>query len=712
MQEHLDTFSYGSSEAPAQNPQNLPHHTAAPLRVTSGKGKRERGASVVLPEALTRIGRRVRSEPCSDEVREEVVEVEEVGPQRSFAKRLYVRVLQDVTEAQRSAAIAVMVTVSLILPLSLAVLVAALDEGSWVLLAAGVSSAIPSVVLLFSLYRNAVVATWTMRLFSFGFVCSTLLLDIRGVQSGTVVWPLLILLLDFILLVRHCSKDTTSKLVVLTVCVYIIAKQIDSTQHRWLASAFEAGGVPEVCDCESPPCTVSAFTASVRAIIPIFVTLLNFILTRGFATQVLREREKIRKSVCTAQIAASHLAVFDLAAAEVLLDSASDMPAGLAHALHDILKNLATYRPYLPRSCFVAEFVTPPVRSHTTTLPAPVHAPSPFASSAQDISESLTEERSLQFFSSSTIVSPVRTVPDVERRTGLTLDDAENNMLPPPAATVLSTPTAGVGFAELQTRQASLAVANIRNTLERLGHDPTACFDFTATMLDTALSAVHSRGGVLDLFLGDRINASFNTSRPKVRHAVLAVAAIKEYIHSMRAHNWDVDAGIATGTVTCGDLGSNEVRRFTVLGTLPMTVWAMERAARALGVSALCNAACYTDTREEYAKELRLVPRVVAVVKATQDGDVEVVPSLPVYELLVRSVRTTAAAASALEWMYELDAIDIWRDYNKAVELHLLGQDLHEAVAAVLENAPAMVAEALKLAIGGDEPPQVLRVAV
>eukprot|EP01063_Lacrimia_lanifica_P040299 TRINITY_DN9097_c1_g2_i1.p1 TRINITY_DN9097_c1_g2~~TRINITY_DN9097_c1_g2_i1.p1 ORF type:complete len:796 (+),score=243.34 TRINITY_DN9097_c1_g2_i1:69-2456(+) len=105
------------------------------------------------------------------------------------------------------------------------------------------------------------------------------------------------------------------------------------------------------CDCARPPCASppSAFLNSYLT--ALFVYGMDFGLTRHFADSVVSERDKMKAAVATTQAIAECFARFDLERASVILRS-SDLPGELDRALSVILRNLGSYRPYIPSALF------------------------------------------------------------------------------------------------------------------------------------------------------------------------------------------------------------------------------------------------------------------------------------------------------------------------------------------------------------------------
>ena len=152
-----------------------------------------------------------------------------------------------------------------------------------------------------------------------------------------------------------------------------------------------------------------------------------------------------------------------------------------------------------------------------------------------------------------------------------------------------------------------------------------------------------------------------------------------------------VNIGAASGRVLCGDTGCLEMRRFSLLGVLPVLACGLERAARAFGLDVLCNTALRKETEHEYV--LLLVPRRVRLVKQSARGGDQSPMALQVdnnyennnedacfcvYSLLVQGEDN--AMHDDGEWMYHIGAAAAeWEPYNAAMRAFLSTHNMQEA---------------------------------
>eukprot|EP01062_Namystynia_karyoxenos_P034139 TRINITY_DN2503_c1_g5_i1.p1 TRINITY_DN2503_c1_g5~~TRINITY_DN2503_c1_g5_i1.p1 ORF type:complete len:876 (+),score=208.89 TRINITY_DN2503_c1_g5_i1:81-2708(+) len=110
--------------------------------------------------------------------------------------------------------------------------------------------------------------------------------------------------------------------------------------------------VPVPCDCAEPPCRASVQWAIVSFVGFAFVFLMDYYLTRGFASQMRAQMNAVEASIEAASRIATLLSQYAVEDAQRLVqgEAGSGLPTGLAEAFTQLLHNLESYRPYLPES--------------------------------------------------------------------------------------------------------------------------------------------------------------------------------------------------------------------------------------------------------------------------------------------------------------------------------------------------------------------------
>ena len=189
-----------------------------------------------------------------------------------------------------------------------------------------------------------------------GYTVAAMFSDVYNVMMDVPrFWPAFMVFMDLILIFRVSEAHTRMYLLVLV--VYLIVVELELVVKFGLG---EFPGLPpqerrreDICGCENLPCESTA-TAGVSLLVgQVFIFLMDFNFTRGFATQVLQEKERVEASVQTAKLIATSLASFDLDAADTTLrESSSHLPDELEAAFRTVLANLTCYRPYLPDALF------------------------------------------------------------------------------------------------------------------------------------------------------------------------------------------------------------------------------------------------------------------------------------------------------------------------------------------------------------------------
>ena len=382
---------------------------------------------------------------------------------------------------------------------------------------------------------------------------SVCFIDLNARAGGTVMWPSLVLIVDLLLVMRVNELYTVGFVCVSVAWLAVLAAEsvlrFGLMDLPGLLPQDGPGGRRELLDkmssCENPPCAQSFGAGVLGFLAGMTVFIIDFITTRGFAREVLKEQATMERTITAVQEIAGLLALYDVDTVARLLDSHEGLlPQGMEAALRTLEENLRVYRAYLPKTC-------------------------------------------LSFDSSD----------ENEPETPVTVQD-RSSILSGNSAMICR--AAGMGV--LSTVKATLLTVNIKNSggIVEVGD----CFAtlFTSLLLKT-LSAINSARGMVDVFVGDRIYCSFNASRQCDTHASAALhAAARFLIEESPA----VNIGVATGSVLRGDMGCDVMRRFSMIGSLVSHVHAIERTAYLLGRIVLCNRLCFQEAECEHP--LRLLP--------------------------------------------------------------------------------------------------------
>ena len=470
-----------------------------------------------------------------------------------------------------------------------------------------------------------------------------------------VAWPGFVVVIDLILVLRLDHRVATT--VVCFVVMWLLLNLVERMTRFGLydvplTDSYEIrleSYIQMVFSCATPPCKSSLQTAGAYQSVGLAVFLIDYITTRGFAQQVLKEQAAMQSTIATVETIASLLAAYDVdAVSRILGDDGTVLPDAMCAALLRLEQNLRAYRPYLPKSCLPCAQWEDEHASLKGALPG------------DDDVQEVSFISEINSNSNSSVGEPVRS----------------------PQA--------------LAMKRATLLFVNMSGSGALLQDSLQAFEQAFADTLATTLQCVEQRAGIVDLFVGDRICCSFNTSRRCAMHASAALYAVKQALFGTVAVR--ATAAAVTGKACCGDIGCADMRRFSVVGTLPAHAHIMERAGAIVGLPLVCNKACQQDS--ECTHEMRLVPLRVGfplpVSKGT-DLPTEVADEAhTLYEVLL-SDNSSDRPPSPGEWMYELEyRSTAWYAYNSAVSAYLQGAfmedvlelpgDKHDALATSLRS--------------------------
>ena len=488
----------------------------------------------------------------------------------------------------------------------------------------GLTIAICAVLCRVPLTTRVVVGTLYMM------TCGLLMWDLSGRVIFINQWPMLVLVIDVLLVMQVPIRYSQG-----LVCFIIMWLLLLGVEEGFRFGLFDLPGLPaqegefgrlyyskEKFDCATLPCRTAFPSFTLLSAISVFS--IDFIVTRGFARQVLKEQASMERTINAVQEIASLLARYDVEkVAELLEEHEQELPEGMTVALRALEKNLRSYKAYLPLTCLLVD------------EDSEVECP-------EDVSSEGTEQ-------------------DCEEQTASSESSSTNGSLP--AANVRHI---ALGLTSVK---ATLLTVNIKDTLRLVEQDSAHFSSFFTTLLLKTLQATESYRGMVDVFVGDRVHCSFNTSRQCANHSTSALHTATMLFRGLKLSQ--VNIGVATGKVLRGDMGCEVMRRFSMVGTLVRDVHGMERAGRILGCDVLCNRMCFSDAECEH--EMRLIPCKVEV-SATTDTPEVVAELIPGNEVAERE---------AEEWMYQIGKSKKWENYNTTVRKYLKG----DVSAAAVEDA-------------------------
>ena len=468
---------------------------------------------------------------------------------------------------------------------------------------------------------------------------SIFLFELSSRATSGSSWPLLVLKVDLLLVMQMPARYSIA--LVAFSLMWLIVVELESGLRFGLLDI--PGTTPQngeygrrqfydkLTQCEKLPCPLGVQVDTMG--IAMLVTVVDFMATRGFARDVMKEQAKMARTISAVQEVASFLAGYDIEkVAELLEMHEAELPEEMAAALRKLEQNLRGYKPYLPQTCFAFN----------------------------DDSETDDNKMAMSMSRALTMVTQSQTSGD-----SCSASDSPSN------SQSLSTASATIGIGQgfcLSPTKATLFVVNIKGTLSLLEKEIPRFVDLFTCLLDNILQATEKRRGMVDVFIGDTIHGSFNTSKPCITHASSALHSITQLMRN-KDLSARINVGIASGKILRGDMGCERIKRFNMIGELVRDVGGMERAGRVLGVSVVCNRMCFSEAQFEH--QLRLLPCLVEV-----DAGCE---ALSVAELVFdRNLANTEEDCGG-EWMYTVQKNN-WEAYNNAVRQYQKGAASADAV--------------------------------
>ena len=95
-------------------------------------------------------------------------------------------------------------------------------------------------------------------------------------------------------------------------------------------------------------------------------------------------------------------------------------------------------------------------------------------------------------------------------------------------------------------------------------------------MVETAMHVFSTFKGMPDIFIGDHLHVSFNASTACPLHTTSSVTAVLQYkdkVDTLCRHDKDpFNISIGSGKAMCGDLGCSAMKRYNIVGKLPLWV--------------------------------------------------------------------------------------------------------------------------------------------
>ena len=215
-----------------------------------------------------------------------------------------------------------------------------------------------STLWVYALLESRQVLSHRVIVFYMGiFIASVLYSELEARAFQMQTWPLLVLGVDFLLVLRVEDRYTEMFVWMTVVCLVVL-----SAESAFRVGLFDLPGSPTqeerrehyrlLTDCEKVPCAMHMQSLQ-PALVSSIVFLVDFKTTRSFARQVRKEQEVMQRTISTVQEVSRLLAKYDVeGVARMLSEQQRELPALMHETLKQMEANLRNYRPYLPAALF------------------------------------------------------------------------------------------------------------------------------------------------------------------------------------------------------------------------------------------------------------------------------------------------------------------------------------------------------------------------
>ena len=171
------------------------------------------------------------------------------------------------------------------------------------------------------------------------------------------LWPILVLVVDFLLVLQVDEKHTAR---FVAMAVFFLSLLSAETVFRF--GVFDLPFMTsqdtrreyaiEQISCEKLPCPAPLQEELVFCMGSLFIFVVDFVATRGFARRVLAEQAVMQRTIATVQEITRLLAQYDVEGVATMLSEESNLPPLMHETLKEMEENLRNYRPYLPAALF------------------------------------------------------------------------------------------------------------------------------------------------------------------------------------------------------------------------------------------------------------------------------------------------------------------------------------------------------------------------
>ena len=230
-------------------------------------------------------------------------------------------------------------------------------------------------------------------------------------------------------------------------------------------------------------------------------------------------------------------------------------------------------------------------------------------------------------------------------------------------------------------KRVSVLVVNMRGLYSMRRDDgATKMMAAHKQLIEVVTAHVRANKGFIDGFSGDHVVCSFNAVNNIVACNRRAAAALVATLRDLPTKGIKATAGMATGLSLVGNMGSDDMKRFCIIGDALTSAMQLERLSKAYDVDHLTQGSGMLDINTHYSHE------ALDIVKLGKSG------GKPTLEVVV-AIREREQGEMQ-EWMYELQDSEKG-DGNKAVNaaFEALQRGNREAASAHLQTLKTALAQ-------------------
>ena len=193
--------------------------------------------------------------------------------------------------------------------------------------------------------------------FLYAMGVSIFLNDLETRLVSKTAYPMLVIVVDLLLVLQVGERFTLIFVVVSVMWILLLFAEsvfrMGLYDIAWLrGQSARREFYDDLVSCATLPCP-SPFASEAFLLLGLTVFIVDFIATRAFARQVLKEQASMEKTIEAVQEIASLLAKYDVeGVARMLKMREAELPEQMYETLQTMERNLRMYRPYLPAALF------------------------------------------------------------------------------------------------------------------------------------------------------------------------------------------------------------------------------------------------------------------------------------------------------------------------------------------------------------------------